>query len=113
MSRSYWLTLAALFALLVATFPNYAAHYVQEDGPEAPTQQEPTRITDSKFIVVYRYQPSAADPIVDLRIVLHAKSEGDAIVRATIHLATFRNAFDLDKLRFIEAAPFRPEEKKK
>lgn len=69
-----------------------------QDGDPAPQEQN---VTWPKFIVVFRYQPKPSDPLVDLRVVLRARSEGDATVRALLHLQKTFN--DIEKMEFVEA----------
>lgn len=103
----FLLALVVTIGALIGTGYCVRASSAQEDGQEGQSSQE-QKITDPKFVVVCNFQSRASDPLINLRVVIHAKSESDAIVRATLYVnKQFGNVIDMDKLRFVEAAPAR------
>ena len=94
-----------LIATLCACVPASLAT-AQEDGQDTPIPNDPNLrdVTLPEFIVIYDYPVEAM--LLNLRVVVRAKSEGEAVMRATSKLMdTFRGQLDTSKLKFIEVAP--------
>lgn len=71
----------------------------QESDPPPGVERN---VTWPQFVVVFNYQLKLGDPLVNMRVVLRAKNEGDASVRALLHLQKSFNV-DGEKLEFVEA----------
>src|SRR5574341_1478737 len=96
----FWLW-GAVFGLTVG-LPHTAPACQEEEvvPPPAPAVQDPSF---KKWIVIFDY-PS--DPILNLRVIVFAPTEGAATVKALVGLfKSFHNTLDFDKLRFVEVAP--------
>jgi hypothetical protein len=101
-----------ILGVLALLSPIISLAAAQEDGQE-PNVSEASKITDPKWVVIFNFLRSkeAVEPLLNLRVVIHAKTEGDAIVKATFYLnKNFGATLDLDKLAFVEAAPHRPQD---
>lgn len=68
-----------------------------------------TNISDPEFIVIVEMPPSdISKPTLNIRLVIHARGEGDAIWRTSVYLQQqFGSNLDIGRLKFIEAAPRR------
>jgi hypothetical protein len=93
-----------LFSLLSAVFVTGTVLLTgglpaQEGDPPPGVERN---VTWPQFVVVFNYQLKLGDPLVNMRVVLRAKNEGDASVRALLHLQKSFNV-DGEKLEFVEA----------
>lgn len=86
--------LTILSALLGATLVVGMAY-------SAPQQD----VTQPEWVVIFnlKHDP-VTEPLVNLRVVIHAKSEGAAVMKATIHINNTFGVNATDKLEFVEAA---------
>lgn len=103
--------------LLIMTFLSmgfmFSVGISQEQDTPIPNDPALRDVTLPEFIVIYDYPVEAMT--LNLRMIVRAKSEGEAVMRATAKLLdTFRNQLDASRLKFVEVAPRRnPDEKKK
>jgi hypothetical protein len=73
-----------------------------------PAPQPDPGITSPEFIVIYNYRVNVQDPLLNFRLVIHAKNEQDAIVRATRYIEKmFGAVIATDRMEFVEVAPKR------
>lgn len=102
-----------IFSLLLGWWMGgqlFAQEDVSQQEPPPATEQ---KVTDPKFVVIYDYQ-MRNKTLLNLRVVTSARSEQDAIVKATIFLnEQFRNVLNLDLLKFVEVGPMREEKEDK
>lgn len=102
----------ALFAPIMALYGSVQ----EEDIPPQEHNNQEQKITDPRWVVIYDYEirESRSTSLLNMRVVVHAKSEGDAIFKASMLLTNqFGKVIDMDKLKFIEAAPMRVDDKTK
>lgn len=109
MVSRWWLLVPLLVAILGVSFADWLHARSQEyEQPQEPPKVD---VTLPEFVVIYDY-PS--EPPLNLRMIVRARSEGEAVMRSMISLfKNFHNSLDLDKLRFLEVAPKRDPDKKK
>ena len=67
-------------------------------------QGRPQDVTKPEWIVIMEMpRDPVVDPIFQLRLVVHASSEGEAVMKAFKHLQKYFSVNDSDKLIFSEA----------
>ncbi len=75
------------------------AFWAQQGSPP------PLSVTDPQFIVVYNVKHDAAtEPLINLRVVLPAKSEGEAVMKSVVFIQNKLGINTGDMLDFVEVA---------
>jgi hypothetical protein len=75
---------------------------VRQEGDPAPGDY---RITDPTFIVIFNVTgDSTKQPTMNFRVMAHAKTEGEAVMRAVLAVQREFGINATDKLVFIEVA---------
>ncbi len=69
-------------------------------------------VTDPEWIAVYELKrDETREPLLNIRVVIRAKSEGEAVMKSTIYLQSKFGVNVTETLQFVEVA--RREERKK
>lgn len=82
-------------------------------GVQYQLEQE-QHVTDQEFVVIYNLTRPAGDrePLTNVRVVIRAKSDGEAVMKSVIHLQATFGVNATERLEFVEVAARREEKKK-
>jgi len=81
-------------------------------GPILGFVLQEQRVSDPEYIAVYELKRDPLkEPLLNLRVVIHATSEGEAVMKSTIFLQSKFGINATEALQFVEVAP-RKEPKK-
>lgn len=107
-----WIIVLGVICILFGNMFQQNARAQESDQ----TVETKPQITDPQWVVVYNFKRNneQGEPLLNLRVVIHAASEGDAIVRATFYLnKQMGTVLDMEKVKYVDVGPMRVEEPKK